>query len=298
MAADARTHGWGEWIDFPGALPSLHRSDAKHPDPLTMLHSTPQASTRNCLRWEVAADSEGMSRSVAARMAGELREEPASLVCLATGASPQRAYELLAAEGRENPALVARARWLKLDEWGGLAMDDPATCEVYLRRTLLDPLQVPADRYMGWHSQPPDPQAECRRVAAWLREHGPIDLLILGIGENGHLGFNEPAEHLQSGPHIAKLAPSSLRHPMLDHSAGQVSYGLTLGIEDILSARRILLLASGGHKATQLWRMFEGPPSPEFPASMLLTHPAVTVLCDRAAASLLPPGLPRVATAS
>ncbi len=175
MAADARTHGWGEWIDFPGALPSLHRSDAKHPDPLTMLRSTPQASPRNCLRWEVAADSEGMSRNVAARMAGELREEPASLVCLATGASPQRAYELLAAEGLENPALVAHARWLKLDEWGGLAMDDPATCEVYLRRALLDPLQVPAERYMGWHSQTPDPKAECRRVAAWLREHGPID---------------------------------------------------------------------------------------------------------------------------
>ena len=66
MEADARTHGWGEWIDFPGTLPSLHRSDAKHPDPLTMLHSTPQASTRDSLRWEVAADSEGMSRNVAA----------------------------------------------------------------------------------------------------------------------------------------------------------------------------------------------------------------------------------------
>lgn len=244
---------------------------------------------RPCL--VVAADHEDMSRRVVARMADELRQQPDSLVCLATGASPQRAYELLASAGQADPALVARARWLKLDEWGGLDMDDPATCEIYLRRTLLDPLEVPPARYMGWHSNPADPQAECRRMADWLHTHGPIDLLILGIGENGHLGFNEPAEHLQADPHIAHLAPTSLRHSMLDQCRGTVSYGLTLGIGDILAARRILLLASGPQKAAQLLRLFSGPVTADFPASMLLVHAAVTVCCDTAAAALLPPDL-------
>jgi len=252
----------------------------------------PAAGDPDGLSWLVAPDYEGMSRLVAARIADELRHQPDSLVCLATGASPQRAYELLAAQGQAEPALVAQARWLKLDEWGGLAMEDPATCEAYLRRCLLDPLRVPAERYAGWHSNPPDPEAECRRIAAWLDAHGPIDLLTLGVGANGHLGFNEPAATLQSGPHVARLAATSLRHSMLDQCQGHVSYGLTLGIGDILNARRILLLASGPAKAAQMLRLFAEPPSAEFPASMLHCHPHVTVFCDRAAAALLPPDLP------
>jgi len=243
----------------------------------------------------VAPDYEGMSREVAGRIAAELRRQPDSLVCLATGVSPLRAYQLLAIEGQANPALVARARWLKLDEWGGLPMDDPATCEAYLRRTLIDPLGVPPDRYIGWHSRPADPQAECRRIADWLRANGPIDLLVLGIGVNGHLGFNEPAEHLQSGPHVARLADSSMQHSMLGQCEGVVSYGLTLGIDDILAARRILLLASGPGKASQMLRFYSEPPNPAFPASMLRRHPAVELYCDRDAASLLPAGLPGTA---
>ncbi len=248
----------------------------------------PSATLPPLPRLVVAADHEEMSRRVADRIAAALRQQPDSLVCLATGASPQRTYELLVGDILANPALGTRARWLKLDEWGGLPPDDPATCESYLRRLVLDPLRVPPDRYTGWHSNPDDPAAECRRIAAWLHDHGPIDLLILGVGINGHLGFNEPARHLQPDPHIAELTDTSLGHSMLDSCQGQVRYGLTLGIGDILAARRILVLVSGAHKAAQLRRMLLEPASPEFPASLLQDHPAVTVYCDATAAALLP----------
>lgn len=248
----------------------------------------PAKAADHSWEWHFHPDEESMSKAVAARLAREVRARRNALICVATGQTPKRAYELVVAQARVEPDLYAAARWLKLDEWGGLAMDDPASCENFLRQVLLTPLAVPPERYFGWESQPADATAECRRVAAWLAAHGPIDLQVLGLGENGHLGFNEPASELQSGPHVAQLSPASLAHSMLGRSRGRVAYGLTLGMADILGARRILLLVSGRHKARQLLRLATGEASPQFPGSMLRRHPAVSVFCDATAASLLP----------
>jgi galactosamine-6-phosphate isomerase len=260
----------------------------------TAAASTPIAG----LRWEwcLHADEESMSAAVAARLVREVRAKRNALFCLATGASPNRTYELLVERARAEPDLFACARWLKLDEWGGLAMDDPASCEDYLRRVLLDPLAVPAERYFGWESQPADAQAECRRVADWLATNGPIDIQVLGLGENGHLGFNEPSSWIRAGPHVATLSPSSLAHPMLERSRGRVAYGLTLGMDNILDARRVLLLVTGQRKARQLQRLVTGKISAQFPASLLRRHPRVSVFCDAAATALIPPEVLRSLT--
>ena len=247
------------------------------------------ASSSAAWQWLVADDYEAMSRAAAERIACEVRRKPSALICLATGASPRRTYELMVRQGRADVSLYALTRWMKLDEWGGLAMDDPGSCECYLRQTVLDPLDVPSARYFGWNSQPDDPEAECLRVATWLAADGPADIQVLGLGENGHLGFNEPADVWSTGPHIARLTASSLRHAMLGASRQKVRYGLTLGVEDILRCRMILLLVSGEHKARQLLRLATQEISSRFPASILRRHASVAVFCDRAAASLLPP---------
>ena len=128
-----------------------------------------------------------------------------------------RAYELLAARRFLAPDLFARLRVLKLDEWGGLEDDDPASCESYLRRTFIDVVGN-GDRYVGFSGKPADPEAECRRIGEWLQKNGPIDTCVLGLGLNGHLGFNEPAPELMPHAHIARLSESSLGHSMLDHA--------------------------------------------------------------------------------
>lgn len=250
--------------------------------------SQSDSTAHHAWEWHLFPDAEAMSEAAAVRVAAELRAKPTALVCLATGASPRRTYELLVARAKAEPRLHAQARWIKLDEWGGLAMDDPASCETFLRDTLLDPLGVPPDRYRGWQSQPEDAQAECRAIESWLARHGPIDLQVLGLGENGHLGFNEPAPELRRGPHVAKLSRESLSHAMLGESRSQVAYGLTLGMDDILHSHRILLLVTGRHKAQQLRRLVTGEISPQFPASLLRRHRAVAIYCDAAAASLCP----------
>lgn len=251
--------------------------------------SEPVGGLKNTWEWRLYADEESMSAGACKRLVHEIRARRDSLICLATGLSPKWTYELLVAHALEEPDLFAQLRWMKLDEWGGLAMDDPATCEYFLRHALLNQLEVPPERYFGWESHPADAEAECKRVADWLSVNGPVDIQVLGLGENGHLGFNEPAHHFQSGPHVARLSPVSLAHSMLDQRKGQVDYGLTLGMDDILGSRRIFLLVSGKRKSEQLRRLATGQVSPGFPASSLQDHPAVSIFCDADAASLIPP---------
>lgn len=229
------------------------------------------------------ADHEAMSEVAAARIAAQLRRKPDSLLILATGDTPERAYQLLAENGRAEPGLCDRLRILKLDEWGGLSMDDPATCEVALRRALVSPLGIGPDRFAGWQSEPPDIQHECDRMTQWLEKHGPADMCVLGLGLNGHLGFNEPGECVMPGPHRAELSSESMQHSMLCQARGQPGYGLTLGLRDILQSRKILLLVSGARKEPQLRRLLQPIITPHFPASFLWLHAAVTVCCDAAA---------------
>jgi galactosamine-6-phosphate isomerase len=117
-----------------------------------------------------------------------------------------------------------------------------------------------------------------------LAEQGPIDLCVLGLGANGHLAFNEPADLLHYGPHAAELSPESMQHPMIDVARSRPRYGLTVGIGDILRSRRVLLLVSGAHKASQLKRLMSGEITTRFPASLLSLHPEATILCDATAA--------------
>src|SRR5207244_10258717 len=142
-------------------------------------------------------------------------------------------YDLLAEQFRRSPSIFQNLRVLKLDEWGGLAIDDPGSSETYLRQHLLGPLSISPDRYIGLQSDPPDPQAECARIRAWLAQHGPIDVCVLGLGLNGHLAMNEPAESLQPFAHVAELAATTLNHSMLPESKCRPRFGLTLGLADL-----------------------------------------------------------------
>ena len=239
------------------------------------------------VRIEVADDHEGSSRRAARRIAAALRRRPGLLLGLATGETPTRAYALLAAMRDREPPLFRRVRVVKLDEWLGLPMRHPSTCETYLREKVLGPWGVAPSRYEGFDSRPKDPEAECARVASWLARHGPLDLCVLGLGKNGHLLMNEPAASLLPGPHVARLSATTRRHSMVRVLRAPPRRGLTLGLGDILQSKAVLLLVSGRHKAGAFRRMTSGGVTTRCPASFLSLHPDVTVLCDREAARAL-----------
>lgn len=209
-----------------------------------------------------------------------LHEKPGLLLCAATGHSPLSAYQLLAESYNKKPALFTKLRILKLDEWGGVGMTDPQTCESFLQNYLLNPLKISKDRYFGFISNIDDPQAECARIQTILEEQGPIDLCVLGLGRNGHIAFNEPTETLNPNCHIAKLSQDSMRHSMAQAMAKQPTYGLTLGMADIFNATQILLLVSGNNKKTALEKLLKSEITTHLPASLLWLHPNVDCLID------------------
>jgi len=203
------------------------------------------------------------------------------LLCAATGNTPVGTYDFLVKAHQRQEDLFAAIQILKLDEWGGLNMDDPATCEVFLQTHLLRPLQINPSRYISFNSNPADPKGECKRIRDELSVRGPIDICVLGLGLNGHVALNEPADALEPETHPAKLSARSIQHSMLAGLKKKPSYGLTLGMADILQSKMILMLISGKEKK-EITRLFlTGKISTRLPASFLWLHANVICLISR-----------------
>jgi galactosamine-6-phosphate isomerase len=241
------------------------------------------------IKIEIANSYAAMSQRAADLIVAELKRRPDLLLCVSAGGTPTKAYERLAAWRTQQPRLFRKMRVLQIDEWGGLAPGSPASCQADLQTKLLDPSGIGPARYHGFTSDAADAAADCERIARWLERNGPIDLCLLGLGVNGHVAMNEPARTLTPHAHVARLARSSQKHAMLQHLKRKPRYGLTLGLGDILSSRKILLLANGQLKQAVLKRLMEPRVTTKFPASFLWLHPDVTVLCDRPAATLVTP---------
>ncbi len=231
------------------------------------------------MRFTVFENHQAMSARAAEIMAAAVAEKPDLLFCAASGGSPTRAYELFVADKNAGVAL----RILKLDEWAGLAPDDEASCETYLRRNLIGPLAIPSERYWSFDGAAADGQAECAAMQRRLAADGPIDLALLGVGVNGHLALNEPARELQPECHVAALAETSKHHPMLSGHMKPPSHGLTLGMAAILQSQHLLVLVSGAHKKDAMEKFLSRRITPQFPASFLWLHGNIDFLCDTAA---------------
>ena len=227
-------------------------------------------------------DPQEMSRAASDQIIAAIKLKPDTLLCAATGSTPTLTYEFLRLENKNEPSLFRSLRILKLDEWGELPMDDPGSCESYLQRNLLQPLEISSDRYISFQSNA-EPESECQRITKEIQEIGAIDLCILGLGTNGHLGFNEPADALQPFPHRAELAPSSLKHSMVQNAKVALSYGLTIGMAHLFQSKMIVLLVNGTHKNAAMKELLSKRISTHFPASFLWLHPQVFCFCDRAA---------------
>jgi len=219
------------------------------------------------------ATVEELNERASDMLIADLKENPQSLVCAATGNSPTGIYKKVA--DKQNSIVVEHLTFIKLDEWYGLGADDTGSCEYYLHKHLLQPLEVSADRYISFDGKTADPDKEFERVNKYLDENGPIDLCILGLGTNGHIAFNEPADVLQPHAHLGTLSETSLTHNMISESGTVIKHGMTLGMADILQSRKIILPVFGRSKRDIMQRLTEGKVSTHLPASFLWLHPDV-----------------------
>jgi galactosamine-6-phosphate isomerase len=172
---------------------------------------------------------------------------------------------------------------VKLDEWLGVPMDNPHSCESYLRERLIGPLDISPRNYVAFDSMAPDPEEECNRVQRAMAGFPAIDVCVLGLGLNGHIGFNEPGEFLRPACRVAPLSEESRGHSMARSMDVPVEYGLTLGMADILASRQVVLLAAGGGKREVIDRLLSGQVSTRLPASFLWLHPNAMCIIDTAA---------------
>jgi len=225
-------------------------------------------------------DYQEMSREAAARVIAAAASKRDALLCAAAGNSPAGLYRELAAEAERKTDLFRSLRVIKLDEWLGVPASDAASCEHFLRSRLLDPLAIAPERYIAFDSETADPLQECARVQGELERRGPIDLCVLGLGKNGHVGLNEPGPSLQPRCHVAKLSEETLGHAMMSAREPKPARGLTLGIGDILRAGKILLLVTGEGKGRVTARFLDGAVTTDLPASFLWLHHDLEVFLD------------------
>ena len=225
------------------------------------------------------AGYEPMSRAAAERVTDVLAHKRDAVLCVATGNSPTGLYRELVRAAHVAPGLFAAVRIVKLDEWLGVPPDHPVSCEHYLRNNVLGPLQISSERYLALRPDAADPVQECTRVQTEL-DRRDLDVCVLGLGKNGHIGFNEPAASLEIGCHVARLTDETRRHDLLADLDPKPTHGLTLGIGDILRARKIVLLITGRGKEHAFSELLTGKLTTAAPGSLLALHDDVDVFVD------------------
>jgi galactosamine-6-phosphate isomerase len=224
---------------------------------------------------------EEMSALGAELVLAEVEINPELLFCAASGNSPSGLYAHMVNKHQNSPDFFNWMRVIKLDEWVGLPTDSSFTSEYDVQEKLLKKLTINSDRYVSFDAQTSNPQAECDRIQDELEEMGPIDICILGVGINGHLALNEPADHLQTYCHVATLSETTLGSGMIEKVGIPLSHGMTMGMGNIFESRKIIVFFTGKGKKPALDQFLTKEISSQLPVSMLWLHPNVHVLIDQ-----------------
>ena len=227
---------------------------------------------------------EDMSRTAADMVEEQLARKPDSVLGLATGSTPLGLYEELVRRYNEGKIDFSKAQSYNLDEYYPMRKDHPQSYNYYMNHNLFSKINLSSANVPDGEAS--DPEAECAAYDRKIEAAGGIDLQILGIGLNGHIGFNEPSESYSMPTYLTKLTESTMAANSRFFSDGetQPETALSMGFSAIFSAKSILLLINGSNKAAIAKKLFEGKIHTDIPACLLLLHPNVTIIIDREAA--------------
>ncbi|MGM0874505.1 MAG: glucosamine-6-phosphate deaminase [Bacillota bacterium] len=223
-----------------------------------------------------------MSKAAAQYIINKLKYSPQITLGLATGGTPQGVYQHLIEDHQQNATSYEHVTSFNLDEYIGLSKDDPNSYYHYMYENLFKHINISPQHTHIPSGMNQDLQAECDEYENKIQQLGGIDLQLLGIGSNGHIGFNEPGTSFQSMTHVVDLAPSTREaNSRYFNSVDEVpTQAITMGINSIFKSKEILLLASGKAKQDAMVKLLNGDVTENFPASILKQHPNATVIAD------------------
>jgi glucosamine-6-phosphate deaminase len=233
----------------------------------------------------VVKDYDEMSIAAAKLAKQIIDDKPNAAVVLAVGNTPMGMYRELTKMKQIGELDTSRLRIFQLDGYLGISKDDPRSLEGWLRRSVLIPWEIPDEHVVALAEDSDDPEEVCREYDQKVQEAGGFDLAVLGLGPNGHLGFNEPPSSPDSPTRVVPLTKASIRSNANywgseDHVPKK---SITAGMKQLLNARQIILLVSGKNKREILRKTIQGPETDDVPSSHLQLHPNVTIIADKAA---------------
>jgi len=237
----------------------------------------------------IASEADAVASLGAGYVVRLLRQKPDAVLGLATGSTPIALYKQLISQCRTGAVSFTRCTSFNLDEYIGIPASHPQSYRTFMEQQLFSEIDIRPENTHLPQGNAAEPKAEALEYEQKIEAAGGIDLQILGLGRNGHIGFNEPSSSLRSRTRVKTLAPETLEDNSRFFSADefQPRLAITMGIGTILEARQILLLVTGSQKAAALKELVEGPLSANCPASALQLHQNTIIIADREAAALL-----------
>lgn len=229
-----------------------------------------------------------LSDFAAAQIISLVQQHPKAVLCLAAGDTPKLTYQKVAALAHKNNIRFADITFIGLDEWIGIGPATEGSCYHFLNELIFTPLSIQKERIFFFNALAVNLLAECNRIDEVVAELGPIDLTLVGIGMNGHIGFNEPGVDPQLGAHVVTLdAVTTNVGQKYFKEEKLLTQGISLGMAQLMASGKVLLLANGLKKAAIIRKTLREDISNAVPASLIRNHSAGMVLLDREATSEL-----------
>lgn len=232
-------------------------------------------------------DYEAMSNYCAENIVDSLKKNSRLVLCMASGHTPTRTCELLVEKIKKDNIPTDQMTFIGLDEWVGLSADNEGSCHFYFQHQLIQPLGLKSSQYHLFDALSDNLQGECDKMDLLIEKKG-IDIMIVGIGINGHIGFNEPGIPFSNKCHVAELEEIT-KEVGQKYFTGKTTLdkGITIGMHHLMNAKQVILLANGLKKAEVIKAAIQGPVSHAFPASIMQTHSNGWIITCQEAASLI-----------
>lgn len=232
-------------------------------------------------------DNEELSRKTAEFIADFVNKKPDALLCFPAGHTSLGTFKDLVKFSQEGRINFDRCSFVGLDEWAGLEDGEP-NCRDFMYTNLFNDLKLNPNQIVFFDGNSADLEAECKSIDIFIMENGPVDLMLLGVGMNGHLGLNEPGVSHDNYSFVVELdsVTKSIGQKYFDKPM-KLEKGITLGLKHIMEAKTVVLQVSGNKKAEIVKKLIEGEVSMEVPASILKIHSGASIFMDRDAASML-----------